>query len=58
MELLDTDDPVSEDPNDVGKWQDFVEKFVGVGAGSEEVSKEVIEHMSQKPVFLPRLVAP
>ena len=50
MELLDTDDTHSEDPVEVEKWNEYVEKFVG----SEEVSLEVKDHLQSKPIFLPR----
>lgn len=52
MELLDTDDTHSEDPVEVEKWNEYVEKFVG----SEEVSLEVKDHLQSKPIFLPRTV--
>lgn len=52
MELLDTDDTHSEDPVEVEKWNEYVEKFVG----SEEVSLEVKDHLQSKPIFLPRYV--
>ncbi|XP_068710577.1 paired amphipathic helix protein Sin3a-like isoform X1 [Montipora foliosa] len=52
LELLDTDDSHSEDPVEVEKWNEYVEKFVG----SEEVSTEVKDHLQTKPIFLPRTV--
>lgn len=52
MELLDTEDTHSEDPVEVEKWNEYVEKFVG----SEEVSLEVKDHLQSKPIFLPRYV--
>lgn len=50
IELLDTEDTHSEDPVEVEKWNEYVEKFVG----SEEVSTEVKDHLQNKPIFLPR----
>ena len=50
LELLDTEDTHSEDPVEVEKWNEYVEKFVG----SEEVSTEVKDHLQNKPIFLPR----
>lgn len=52
IELLDTEDSHSEDPVEVEKWNEYVEKFVG----SEEVSTEVKDHLQNKPIFLPRTV--
>ncbi|XP_031549385.1 paired amphipathic helix protein Sin3a-like isoform X2 [Actinia tenebrosa] len=52
LELLDTGDTNSEDPLEVEKWNDYVQKYVG----SEEVSPEVKEHLQKKPLFLPRTI--
>ena len=50
IELLDTEAEVSEDPVEVEKWSEYVEKYIA----NETVSEELKEHLSKKPVFLPR----
>ncbi|XP_077996855.1 paired amphipathic helix protein Sin3a-like isoform X2 [Glandiceps talaboti] len=52
LELLDTDEDHSDDPVEVEKWSDYVERFVG----NENTTPELREALSRKPVFLPRNV--
>lgn len=52
IELLDTEEDPSDDPVEVDKWVDYVEKFVL----SESISPELRDQLTKKPVFLPRLV--
>ena len=51
MELLDTDTENSEDPVEVEKWSEYVEKYI---AGDETVTDELKQQLTKKPVFLPR----
>jgi paired amphipathic helix protein Sin3a len=53
VELLDTDHENIEDPVEVERWSEYVEKYVNTGESVEEELKDVL---SRKPVFLPRLV--
>lgn len=53
VELLDTDADVSEDPVEIEKWSEYMEKFVAVG---DTMSVDLKEQLSKKPVFLPRNV--
>lgn len=50
IELLDTDSDGSEDPVEVERWSEYVEKYIG----DDFVSDELKEQLSRKPVFLPR----
>ncbi|XP_071943532.1 paired amphipathic helix protein Sin3a-like isoform X2 [Antedon mediterranea] len=50
IELLDTEEDHSEDPVEVEKWSDYVEKYVN----TETTSTELREQLAKKPVFLPR----
>ncbi|XP_072020842.1 paired amphipathic helix protein Sin3a-like [Amphiura filiformis] len=50
IELLDTEEDHSDDPVEVEKWSDYVEKFVS----REETSAELRDQLAKKPVFLPR----
>ncbi len=51
LELLDTDHENNEDPMEVERWSEYVEKYI---ANDDTVSKELREQLSTKPVFLPR----
>lgn len=51
IELLDTDSDVSEDPVEVEKWSEYVEKYVSDG---DIISEELKDQLSKKPIFLPR----
>ncbi|XP_064596113.1 paired amphipathic helix protein Sin3b-like isoform X2 [Liolophura sinensis] len=53
LELLDTDHDQSDDPVEVEKWSEYVEKYV---ANDDTISEELKEQLSRKPVFLPRNV--
>uniref|UniRef100_UPI0035901EA7 paired amphipathic helix protein Sin3a isoform X2 n=1 Tax=Myxine glutinosa TaxID=7769 RepID=UPI0035901EA7 len=52
MELLDTEEEHSDGPVDVEyqRWTNYIERY----AGSDLTSPELREHLSHKPVFLPR----
>ena len=51
MELLDTDHENIEDPVEVERWSEYVEKYVN---NEETVEEELKDVLSRKPVFLPR----
>lgn len=51
IELLDTDTDNSEDPVEVEKWSEYVEKYI---AGDDTVTEELKNQLTKKPVFLPR----
>ncbi|KAL5019521.1 hypothetical protein ScPMuIL_002413 [Solemya velum] len=53
LELLDTDRDLSDNPVEVEKWSEYVEKYV---ANDDSISDELKEQLSRKPVFLPRNV--
>ncbi|XP_066557798.1 SIN3 transcription regulator family member Aa [Amia ocellicauda] len=50
IELLDTEEENSDEPVEAERWSDYVERYVN----SDSTSPELREHLSQKPVFLPR----
>uniref|UniRef100_A0A8B9JEA6 SIN3 transcription regulator family member Ab n=1 Tax=Astyanax mexicanus TaxID=7994 RepID=A0A8B9JEA6_ASTMX len=50
MELLDTEEENSDEPVEAERWSDYVERYLNTDAASMELR----EHLSQKPVFLPR----
>uniref|UniRef100_A0A672MPR1 Paired amphipathic helix protein Sin3a n=1 Tax=Sinocyclocheilus grahami TaxID=75366 RepID=A0A672MPR1_SINGR len=50
MELLDTEEENSDGPVDTERWPDYVERYLNTSSASPELR----EHLSQKPVFLPR----
>ncbi|TRY93571.1 hypothetical protein DNTS_016418 [Danionella cerebrum] len=50
VELLDTEEENSDGPVDNERWPDYVERYLN----SSSASPELREHLSQKPVFLPR----
>uniref|UniRef100_H3C6M1 Paired amphipathic helix protein Sin3a n=1 Tax=Tetraodon nigroviridis TaxID=99883 RepID=H3C6M1_TETNG len=49
IELLDTEEENSDEPADAERWSDYL-RFLN----SDSASVELREHLSQKPVFLPR----
>ncbi len=51
MELLDTDTENSEDPVEVERWSEYVEKYI---ANDDTITRELKEQLTKKPVFLPR----
>lgn len=51
LELLDTDTENSEDPVEVEKWSEYVERYI---ANDTTISDELKEQLTRKPVFLPR----
>ncbi|XP_062620426.1 paired amphipathic helix protein Sin3a-like isoform X2 [Saccostrea cucullata] len=53
FELLDTDHEQSDDPIEVERWSEYVEKYV---SKDDTVSEDLKEHLNRKPVFLPRNV--
>ncbi|XP_053386924.1 LOW QUALITY PROTEIN: paired amphipathic helix protein Sin3a-like [Mercenaria mercenaria] len=53
LELLDTDHEAMEDPVEVERWSEYVEKYVN---NEDTVEEELKEVLSRKPVFLPRNV--
>ncbi|KAL4216441.1 Paired amphipathic helix protein Sin3a [Mactra antiquata] len=53
VELLDTDHEAAEDPVEVERWSEYVEKFV---SNEETVADDMKEVMFKKPVFLSRNV--
>lgn len=53
VELLDTDHEAVEDPVEVERWSEYVEKYVN---NEDTVEEELKEVLSRKPVFLPRNV--
>lgn len=50
MELLDTEEENSDGPVDTERWPEYVERYLNTSSASPELR----EHLSQKPVFLPR----
>ncbi|XP_049923786.1 paired amphipathic helix protein Sin3a-like [Epinephelus moara] len=50
MELLDTEEVNSDEPAEAERWSDYVGRYLN----SDSASPELREHLSQKPVFLPR----
>ncbi|XP_013418836.1 paired amphipathic helix protein Sin3a isoform X2 [Lingula anatina] len=50
VDLLDTETENSDDPVEVEKWSEYVEKYVT----SDDISDELKEQLAKKPVFLPR----
>nr|XP_022306846.1 paired amphipathic helix protein Sin3a-like isoform X1 [Crassostrea virginica]XP_022306847.1 paired amphipathic helix protein Sin3a-like isoform X1 [Crassostrea virginica] len=53
FELMDTDHEPSDDPIEVERWSEYVEKYV---SKDDTVSDDLKEHLNRKPVFLPRNV--
>ena len=51
IELLDTDTDNMEDPLEVEKWSEYVDKYI---ANDETIPDELKEQLTRKPVFLPR----
>ena len=51
LELLDTEHEQSDDPVEVERWSEYVEKYV---ANDDTVSEDLKDQLSRKPVFLPR----
>ncbi|CAH1252012.1 SIN3A [Branchiostoma lanceolatum] len=51
LELLDTEGDQSDDPVEVEKWSDYVDKYVN---NETPVAPDLRQQMSKKPVFLPR----
>ncbi|XP_075875302.1 paired amphipathic helix protein Sin3a-like isoform X2 [Nelusetta ayraudi] len=50
VELLDTEEENSDEPADSERWSDYVGRYLN----SDSASPKLREHLSQKPVFLPR----
>ncbi|XP_030622002.1 paired amphipathic helix protein Sin3a isoform X2 [Chanos chanos] len=50
VELLDTEEENSDEPVEAERWSDYVERYLN----TDSASPELREHLSQKPVFLPR----
>uniref|UniRef100_A0A674NG94 Paired amphipathic helix protein Sin3a n=1 Tax=Takifugu rubripes TaxID=31033 RepID=A0A674NG94_TAKRU len=50
VELLDTEEENSDEPADSERWSEYLGRFLN----SDSASMELREHLSQKPVFLPR----
>uniref|UniRef100_A0A8C5HQG7 Paired amphipathic helix protein Sin3a n=1 Tax=Gouania willdenowi TaxID=441366 RepID=A0A8C5HQG7_GOUWI len=50
MELLDTEEENSDEPADADRWSDYMGRYLN----SDSTSPELREHLTQKPVFLPR----
>ncbi|XP_071141100.1 paired amphipathic helix protein Sin3a-like isoform X1 [Mytilus edulis] len=53
LELLDTEHEQSDDPVEVERWSEYVEKYV---ANDDTVSEDLKDQLARKPVFLPRNV--
>ena len=51
LELLDTEHEASDDPVEVERWSDYVEKFIN---NDETVCEDLKEQLARKPVFLHR----
>lgn len=51
FELMDTEHEQSDDPIEVERWSEYVEKYV---SKDDTVSDDLKEHLNRKPVFLPR----
>lgn len=52
IDLLDTETENSDEPVEVEKWCEYVEKYIT----SDDISDELKEQLARKPVFLPRNV--
>ncbi|XP_016393097.1 paired amphipathic helix protein Sin3a-like [Sinocyclocheilus rhinocerous] len=50
MELLDTEEENSDGPMEIECWSDYVVRYLS----ADFTSPDLREHLSQKPVFLPR----
>uniref|UniRef100_A0A8C1ZUU4 Paired amphipathic helix protein Sin3a n=1 Tax=Cyprinus carpio TaxID=7962 RepID=A0A8C1ZUU4_CYPCA len=50
VELLDTEEENSEGPMEIERWSDYVARYLS----AEFISPDLRDHLSQKPVFLPR----
>uniref|UniRef100_H2L901 SIN3 transcription regulator family member Aa n=1 Tax=Oryzias latipes TaxID=8090 RepID=H2L901_ORYLA len=50
VELLDTEEENSDEPMEVERWSDYVDRYLN----SDSTTPELREHLAQKPVFLPR----
>ena len=50
IELLDTETENSEDPVEVERWSEYVEKYIA----NDNISDELKDQLTKKPVFLPR----
>lgn len=53
FELMDTEHEQSDDPIEVERWSEYVEKYV---SKDDTLSDDLKEHLNRKPVFLPRNV--
>lgn len=53
IELIDTESDMSEDPAEMEKWSEYVDKYV---VGEDSISDELRDQLAKKPVFLPRNV--
>ena len=51
FELLDTDHDQSDDPVEVERWSEYVERYV---AEDDTISEQLKDQLTKKPVFLPR----
>lgn len=51
FELMDTEHEQSDDPIEVERWSEYVEKYV---SKDDTLSDDLKEHLNRKPVFLPR----
>ena len=51
---MDTDHEPSDDPIEVERWSEYVEKYV---SKDDTVSDDLKEHLNRKPVFLPRWIS-
>ncbi|XP_062846055.1 paired amphipathic helix protein Sin3a [Trichomycterus rosablanca] len=50
VELLDSEEDNSDEPMELERWSDYVDRYLS----SDSASLELREQLSQKPVFLPR----
>uniref|UniRef100_A0A9J7XQV0 Paired amphipathic helix protein Sin3a n=1 Tax=Cyprinus carpio carpio TaxID=630221 RepID=A0A9J7XQV0_CYPCA len=50
VELLDTEEENSEGPMEIERWSDYVARYLS----ADFISPDLRDHLSQKPVFLPR----
>lgn len=48
---MDTEHEQSDDPVEVERWSEYVEKYV---ANDDTVSEDLKDQLARKPVFLPR----
>ncbi|XP_041355634.1 paired amphipathic helix protein Sin3a-like isoform X2 [Gigantopelta aegis] len=53
FELLDTEHDQSDDPVEVERWSEYVERYV---AQDDTISDQLKDQLTKKPVFLPRNV--